>query len=47
MPLLKIQTNAAVLADQLETLLSQGTDLVVNEMNKPRDYVKLLVEPDE
>ena len=46
MPLLKIQTNAAVPADQLEALLSQGTDLVVNEMNKPRDYVQVVVEPD-
>ena len=46
MPLLKIQPTAAVPADQLETLLSQGTDLVVNEMNKPREYVQVVVEPE-
>ena len=46
MPLLKIQTNAAVPAGKAEALLSQGTDLVVNEMNKPREYVQVVVEAD-
>ena len=45
MPLLKIQVNTVVLADKAEALLSQGTDLIVNEMNKPRDYVQVVLEP--
>ena len=46
MPLLKIQTNVAVPADKVDALLSQGTDLIVNEMNKPREYVQVVVEPE-
>ena len=44
MPLLRIQTNVAVPADKADALLSQGTDLIVNEMNKPREYVQVVVE---
>jgi len=46
MPLLKIQINTAVPAAKAEALLSQGTDLIVNEMNKPREYVQVVVEPE-
>jgi phenylpyruvate tautomerase len=46
MPLLKIQVNTAVSGEQAEALLSQGTDMVVNEMNKPREYVQVMLEPD-
>ena len=44
MPLLRIQTNVAVPADKVDALLSQGTDLIVNEMNKPREYVQVVLE---
>ena len=44
MPLLRIQTNVAVPEDKADALLSQGTDLIVNEMNKPREYVQVVVE---
>ena len=46
MPLLKIQINTAVPVAKAEALLSQGTDLIVNEMNKPREYVQVVVEPE-
>ena len=46
MPLLRIQTNVAVPADKADALLSQGTDLIVNEMNKPRKYVQVVMEPE-
>ena len=46
MPLLRIQTNVAVPADKADALLSQGTDLIVNEMNKPGEYVQVVVEPE-
>ncbi len=46
MPLLKIQVNTTISGEQAEALLSQGTALVVNEMNKPREYVQVVLEPD-
>ena len=44
MPLLKIQVNTTVPEEKAEALLSQGTDLIVNEMNKPREYVQVVLE---
>ena len=46
MPLLRIQTNVAVSADKADALLSQGTDLIVNVMNKPREYVQVVLGPE-
>ena len=46
MPLLRIQTNVAVPVDKADALLSQGTDLIVNEMSKPREYVQVVLEPE-
>ena len=46
MPLLRIQTNVAVSTDKADALLSQGTDLIVNVMNKPREYVQVVLGPE-
>jgi phenylpyruvate tautomerase PptA (4-oxalocrotonate tautomerase family) len=46
MPLLKIQTNQPVTPDQSPGLLRDLTDLVVNQLNKPREYVQVLLEPE-
>ena len=46
MPLLRIQTNVAVSEDKADALLSQGTDLIVNVMNKPREYVQVVLGPE-
>ena len=43
---MRIQTNVAVPEDKADALLSQGTDLIVNEMNKPREYVQVVLEPE-
>ena len=44
MPLLKIQTNQALESEQLEALLQEGTRVIVEGLNKPREYVQVLVE---
>jgi len=44
MPLLKIQTNTQVNTDQKDMLLERGTQVVVDELNKPMDYVQVIVE---
>ena len=44
MPLLKIQTNTEVSTAQKDALLERGTQLVVDELNKPMDYVQVIVE---
>jgi phenylpyruvate tautomerase len=47
MPLLKIQTNVSVPPDKTGALLQSLTDFVVREMNKPKDYVQTLLEPNQ
>ena len=47
MPLLKIQTNTGLSAEQSRALLSRGTDLIVEKMGKPREYVQVVVQPDQ
>jgi len=46
MPLLTIQTNLPLSADKSDILLHALTDLVVREMNKPLEYVQVLIEAD-
>jgi len=46
MPLLKIHTNLALSQDQKAALLQAMTDLVVKEMNKPREYVQAWLQSD-
>lgn len=44
MPWLKIQTNTDISDAQSATLLDCGTQIVVNELNKPLGYVQVIVE---
>ena len=44
MPLLKIQTNTDISESQSAALLERGTQLVVDELAKPRDYVQVVVQ---
>jgi phenylpyruvate tautomerase len=44
MPLLKIQTNTNISTAQKDALLERGAQLVVDELNKPLDYVQVIVE---
>jgi phenylpyruvate tautomerase PptA (4-oxalocrotonate tautomerase family) len=46
MPLLRIQTNAALEANQRPRLLRDLSGLVAKELEKPLGYVQVLVEPD-
>jgi len=44
MPCLKIQTNTDISDAQSAILLDRGTQIVVNELNKPLDYIQVIVE---
>jgi len=44
MPLFKIHTNLSLSEAQTNQLLTAMTDLVVKEMNKPREYVQTWLE---
>jgi len=44
MPLLKIQTNTDLSDAQNTALLDRGTQIVVEELRKPLDYVQVIVE---
>lgn len=43
MPILKIQTNAAI--EDQKALMSDATDFLSGLLNKPRDYIMILLEP--
>jgi len=45
MPLLKIQTNVEVSTDDADRLLHALTELVVVKLNKPIEYVQVLLDP--
>lgn len=44
MPFLRIQTNQTLETGQVEALLQEGTRVIVEGLNKPREYVQVLVE---
>ena len=47
MPLLRIETNLAVNPEVTERLLKKATELVVRELNKPIEYVQVMLKQAE
>ncbi len=45
MPYLKIQTNQTIAPDEAETLLSEASKLVAEELGKPESYVMVSLAP--
>lgn len=45
MPIIKIQTDQAIREETTSWLFETMTDLIVRELNKPKEYVQVLVEP--
>lgn len=45
MPLLRIQTNVCLSQDSSAALLRKATDWVAAELQKPVDYVQVVLEP--
>ena len=46
MPLLKIQTNQTVEPATRDAILTGMTNLIAEELDKPREYVQVVLEPD-
>jgi len=47
MPLLKIQTNTIVPKEERDPILSAMTDLLMNELHKPKEYIQVVLEPNQ